>query len=187
MPPIGKYTIPAGIKERLDRDCLDRSNVMLLVNSMMGHMKMPFEVIDLNITVDRSADRNIRYKPAGEYVFYGIPGRNQINLCLTEEDNSESVAALLSHEMSHHYLYHKWVKLDNERENEVLTDFGAVYFGFAVYMLYRYSDSLVRHVSFRDMVGLMNKAPTIGYITKDQIRYAMRKCDELRRAAREGR
>lgn len=185
IPPMGKFTIPAVVKEKLDDSCLDRGNVLMLVNSMMGHMRMPYEMIDLNITVDRSADRNIRYKPAGEYVFYGVPGRNQINLCLTEEDTPETVAALLSHEMSHHYLYSKWIKIDPDSENEIFTDVAAVYFGFATYMLQRYSDSVVRRVSFREMMGLLNKPQTIGYIDKEQIRYAMRRCDELRRAARE--
>ena len=185
MPPLGKYTIPDNIKQRLDEDCLSRENVLMLVNSMMSHMRLPFEAIDLNITIDRSADRNIRYKPMGEYVFYGVPGRNQINLCLTEEDTAETVAALLSHEMSHHHLYHKWIRIEPDGDNEILTDVGAVYFGFAVYMLERYSDSLVTHVSFFDLMSMRNKPSKMGYIDKEQIRYAMRRCDELRRTARE--
>ena len=185
FPPIGKYTIPENIRQRLNENCLDRNNVLMLINSMMGHMHLPYEEIDLNITIDRSADRNVRFKPLGEYVFYGVPGQNQINITLTEEDTADSVAALLSHEMSHHHLYHKWIVIQPELENEIFTDIAAVYFGFAMYMLERYSDSVVKHVSFFEMMSMRNKVQTIGYIDKEQIRYTMRKCDELRRAARE--
>ena len=185
FPPIGKYTIPENIRQRLNENCLDRNNVLMLINSMMGHMHLPYEEIDLNITIDRSADRNVRFKPLGEYVFYGVPGQNQINITLTEEDTADSIAALLSHEMSHHHLYHKWIVIQPELENEIFTDIAAVYFGFAMYMLERYSDSVVKHVSFFEMMSMRNKVQTIGYIDKEQIRYTMRKCDELRRAARE--
>ena len=185
FPPIGKYTIPENIRQRLNENCLDRNNVLMLINSMMGHMHLPYEEIDLNITIDRSADRNVRFKPLGEYVFYGVPGQNQINITLTEEDTADSVAALLSHEMSHHHLYHKWIVIQPELENEIFTDIAAVYFGFAMYMLERYSDSVVKHVSFFEMMSMRNKVQTIGYIDEEQIRYTMRKCDELRRAARE--
>lgn len=184
FPPIGKYTIPPEIKAALDTDCLDRRNVLGLANSMMRHMRLPFEVLDLNITIDRSPDRNIKHRPAGEYVYYGVPGRNQIILNLTPEDTAESVAALLSHEMSHHHLYHKWIRISPDLDNEILTDVGAVYFGFAMYMLERYSTSVSRNVSFFELQRLKNKPATIGYIDLEQVRYAMRRCDELRRAAR---
>ena len=86
--------------------------------------------------------------------------------------------------MSHHHLYNKWIVIQPELENEIFTDIAAVYFGFAVYMLERYSDSVVKHVSIFEMMSMRNKVQTIGYIDKEQIRYAMHKCDELRRAAR---
>ena len=186
IPPIGKYTMPEDVRAKLTENVFDKDNVMLLVNSMMAHMRLPYERINLGIYVDRSPDRNIRYRPTGEYVFYGVPGQNQINITLTPEDTPDTVAALLSHEMSHHHLYGKGIFTQPDSENEILTDVAGVYFGFAVYMLERYADSVVRSVSFAEMMRLRDKAPAIGYIDKEQIRYAMRKCDEMRRAYRNG-
>ena len=184
MPPLGKYTIPEDIKRRLDENCFERGNVIMLVNSMMSHMRLPFEQIDLRINVDRSPDRNIRYRPSGEYVFYGVPGRNQIGITLTPEDNAESVAAILSHEMSHHYLYHNWIVTKPELDNEIFTDVAGVYFGFAVYMLGRYAENVKQNLSARELFARRNTPNTIGYIDREQIKYAMRRCDEIRRAYR---
>ena len=126
MPPLGKYTIPEDIKRRLDENCFERGNVIMLVNSMMSHMRLPFEQIDLKINVDRSP----------------------------------------------------------ELDNEIFTDVAGVYFGFAVYMLGRYAENVKQNLSARELFARRNTPNTIGYIDREQIKYAMRRCDEIRRAYR---
>jgi len=185
MPPIGKYTIPEDVYVVLKNDLFNRYSILILANSMMRHMRLPYEPIDLNINVDRSLNRNVSYRPTGEYVYYGVSGKNQINLTLVPEDTPESVCALLSHEMSHHYLYGKHIMTEPELENEILTDIGGVYFGFAMYMLPRYAENVSPVLSFSQIRKLMNSVPTIGYINKSQMKYAMRRCDEIRRRYRD--
>ncbi len=75
----------------------------------------------------------------------------------------EQKIAILAHEMSHYYLIkNHGIALDDERENELLTDINAVYVGFGFLLLEGYKPR--EHIFDQTLAGHTVKTTKVGYI-----------------------
>jgi hypothetical protein len=96
--------------------------------------------------------------------------------------NLENILGILAHEYSHNYLYFYKIREEDEIENEILTDVAAVYLGLGSLLLKGYEPITwtSNHWSRGDEQGYTTHSFQIGYISIDNIRYAIRRAAVLR-------
>ena len=108
-------------------------------------------------------------KPPGQIT--KVENGYAIEIYMDPYKNIDALVAVLIHEFCHFYLEQNRVRYDLTRDNEILTDVSAVYFGFGEYMCrgYRLTGHAVKGV---------NHWQSVGYIDVQEIKYAMQKCFE---------
>ncbi len=92
------------------------------------------------------------------------------------------VLAILAHESTHHYLYTHEIEESNEIENETLTDLAAAYLGLGGVLLKGYAPIHWTSDEWDILIasGHTNHTMEIGYITPENIRYAIFCSSKLR-------
>jgi len=85
--------------------------------------------------------------------------------------NTEVVLAILSHEITHHYLFYHQVYDINEFENEILTDVATIYLGLGKLVLNGCYNTDVNFTRLPD--GIINESTTTrtGYIDNDSFNF----------------
>lgn len=198
--PLPNYVMSYELENELLNNRFNEKAISHLVFDLMRHLKMPFQVIKIVITADNNPmkrcqvivdkDGNARFSDAsetpsvaGQYVSTGFVSR-EIRINMKEGYNFHTVAAIICHEITHHYLFGRNVRLSDTDENERLTDLAAVYLGFGLYMLLGYKPYKVDRTSTNGSAGTVTKtiSYSVGYLKPEQIGYAIKKTNQLRKS-----
>jgi hypothetical protein len=95
-------------------------------------------------------------------------------------DFDEAVIAVLSHELTHRYLYKFGIRESNTEENEILTDVAAVYLGLGKIMLNGCHDEIIRHVQRDTGPATISHKVKVGYITREELAFVYELCGAMR-------
>jgi len=139
-----------------------------LVSHIMIHLKAAFVRFTINLQFIDETNR------PGEYSNKGGP---VINLRLSRDYTTEQIIAIVCHECTHHYLFSKGIRLEDEHENEILTDVAAIYLGFGNYIAegYKPTQKIVSYTSN----GHVIRTSKIGYLSERQITIAINEVNRL--------
>lgn len=87
--------------------------------------------------------------------------------------NHAKVLAILAHEVTHMFLFSKGITLPNTRENELLTDTCAAFFGFASILLDHYTEERSSKVieQTADYKIVRHSTTKLGYLDIDELAY----------------
>ncbi len=116
--------------------------------------------------------------------YYYTSGNNITEIHLNKKYNygKDHILAILAHEIAHHFLYIKSFSIDNEEENEKLTDVTAVYLGFGQILLKGYKS--IKWISDEMFDGESESFKVnnykIGYLSVDDIAYVVKKVKKIR-------
>lgn len=160
----GEYHIPKEIENKLYQNNFDKSSIIILVANIMKHLGKPNSMPGIIL---HNTAGNREEKPG--YCTSYPDGYSNITINILPEYDLNVIAAIIIHECMHHYLNIKRIKFTDRIENEILTDTCAVYCGFGEYMYHGYK---TRAKQYKNEYKLQK----VGYLTQNEIRYAMRKC-----------
>lgn len=108
---------------------------------------------------------------------YKVIGGHIREIQLTKKFRFElsHILAILAHESTHHYLYHREIEEPNESESETLTDLAAAYLGLGGLLVKGYVPIRWTSDEWDILIasGHTNHTMEIGYITPENIRYAI--------------
>jgi hypothetical protein len=111
-----------------------------------------------------------------------IPFRREIQITKKFRFELKHILAIIAHESTHNYLNQKNIRIDDERDNEILTDSAAAYLGLGNLILEGYEPIIwtTDHWISGNSRGHTTRTLTIGYINTDNIRFAVAKSAVLR-------
>ena len=181
-PPIENFELEPEFQQYLINQCFKKETISLLILKIMQHLKLPFEIIDVVLTVEKVASRAPARSVAGQYVQSGL-SHKKIHITLKQEYSLYEIVAIVCHECTHHFLFSKDIQIEPDDENEKLTDIAAVYLGFGKYLSYGYKP-MERVVGERAEGGIhtiQKEILHLGYIDPEQIQYLQKRTDKLRK------
>ena len=73
-------------------------------------------------------------KNAGVYDNKSFFGYKNISINIKPDYSVETIIYTVAHECMHKFLFHNKIVLENEMENEILTDIAVIYFGFGLFL-----------------------------------------------------
>lgn len=185
-PPFDTFVMPYTFQRHLVKHCLEKAPIGSLVTKLMQHLDLPQKNIDIVVTVDYLSSKFSSSGAAGQYIS-AHRGRNEIRLHLLHDYSYHTIVAIACHEVTHHYLTQKGIRIQPDSENEKLTDVAAVYLGFGNYIYDGYTpDKMVydRKVKvYPFMIGYSQKTQTskLGYLDIHQVSYVIKKTDRMRK------
>lgn len=181
-PPFKNFELEYEFQQYLINQCFKKESISLLILKIMQHLKLPFEIIDVVLTVEEVAAHAPAKTTAGQYVRSGV-SHNKIYITLKQEYSLYEILAIVCHECTHHYLFSRNIKEEPEDENEKLTDITAVYLGFGKYLSYGYKpmERIVGEKFEGGVHTIQKEISHLGYIDLEQIQYLQKKTDKLRK------
>lgn len=152
--PYDPYTVPYDIILALQEDLRNEKLLKRLLDSICDHLGMEGKYVRLVVEDKPAADYAGNISTNGAFT--------TVRLELKKGSNVDGVIAVLAHEAVHLHLFYKGIALEDQWENEILTDTATIYYGFGDYMYRGYS-------VMRDEFALTYRK--IGYITQKDIQY----------------
>ena len=108
---------------------------------------------------------------SGKYVTLSSV-KKKIILVINSHYTQETIVSILAHEISHYFLAIRGIKLEDTKENEILTDICAIYLGFGNFMLHGYAEQTIYYDNYASTSKL-------GYINTNDIYYIMNKLEKI--------
>ena len=131
-----------------------------IVYKIFSYLNLKYEKVDVVVNKDIKETE----KHAGFY----HKSFSSINIIINikESYSFAQIMAIICHECMHHSLYQSGLYLSNEHENELLTDYSTIYFGFDKYMIKGYKTEKIH-----------NRTEKIGYINEFNIKAMLKVID----------
>lgn len=185
VPPFPVYVISKQLKKTLYRNRFGQPSIEMLVHDILERLEVPVDNLEV-IVDDESISRFEGKSTAGLYVETAGGLKREIHIALKPGYSLNEVVAIICHECTHAYLNYHNVKLDDVRENEVLTDTGAMYLGFSQYLLAGYKPvKRIAGVTYNaDIKSTKIQSSTIGYLNLSQLAYISKALAKLNRRLR---
>lgn len=150
-------------------DCFNIVAIHSLVSHIMIHLKARFVKFNIDLCFDSEATHPGEYSSKN-----GIP---TLNFKLNRDYTANQIIAIVCHECTHHFLLSKGIWLQDEYDNEVLTDIAAVYLGFGTYLIDGYRP--IEKTVFQSDNYVQRAVVRIGYISSEEIEFTLRRIDAL--------
>lgn len=152
---ISEFTIEDSLKRQLIYSRYDEKYLEKLMQNILYHMKLSSD--------DISFKKEYASKRKG-LPFVGLynDSTKEISLYLNANLSFETVISILIHECTHYYLFSKGIKLNDRIQNEILTDFTAVYLGFGEFLEKGYKE--IRYVIYENETQRLVDSEKVGYV-----------------------
>lgn len=184
------FRAPLGLIKKLEESDYSQIHMQELAN-LIGLYLDILRPIKITVGVESSSHMMMgpkdygRLDRAGLYKIYGYD-HSEIEITVKFRFRTPQVLAILVHESIHNYLYHHGVRLDDEKENEILTDIASAYLGFG-HITYDGHYPIQWRDNEINLLGLYSSytehRATIGYVTSSVIFRAIIESVKLGRLA----
>lgn len=160
--PLSNFKIKDDLKRQLIYSRYDEKYLKQLMKEILLHMQLPYE----KITFKKEYASKRKGLP-----FVGLYNHStkEISLYLNANLSFETVVSILIHECTHYFLDSKNIKLEDRIQNEVLTDFTAVYLGFGNFLEKGYKE--IRYVIYENETQRLVDSEKVGYVGFKDIKY----------------
>ena len=137
-----------------------------LASVIVRHLKLPEGSILVNYRKSLSHAGQVELTPENEYL---------IELNARYKENQRDIAAILSHEITHVFLYRAGLFFPNEYDNEILTDTASVYLGVGWLSLNAYRLKETQESNSSGQSYIRYQEERLGYLTPEEFGYVLGK------------
>lgn len=178
--PTDIYLVPNNYYNELNNNNYSQEIIQKVTNHIIDFLGIPSN-IEVTIGIETSNNMLLEYsklETVDQVGVYKVIGRYNKKIQITKKLNFEfiHILAILMHEITHDYLYYNNIMLDNELENEILTDLASVYLGFGYFLRNGYTP-----IYYTDDSNI-KRYIKIGYVNPLSIKYAIKKSALIRKS-----
>lgn len=156
------FKINDDLKRQLIYSRYDEKYLKKLMQEILSHM---------NLSPDEISFRKEYASKRKGLPFVGLydDSIKEISLYLNANLSFETVVSILIHECTHYFLFSKKIKLENRTQNEIFTDFTAVYLGFGEFLEKGYKE--IRYIIYENETKRLVDSEKVGYVGYKDISY----------------
>ncbi len=170
----GEFKVPKNLKREIIYSRYSERTLRKLFSKITEHMGITENGVDFEITnkVHRDGRENDKTF-TGLYEEEKETNNKKISVFIYSDYTYEMVLSILIHESTHYFLLSNGIRLEDNRENEYLTDIATVYFGFGKYMIEGYKQN--KKILYEGEFKRVTTSEKIGYLNYRDIKYIMKK------------
>lgn len=148
----------------------------------VGLLQNPYDIYELNMAARYIASfiglhyavfyirsKELQNNVAGEIL---LDGSDEVTIYIAPKtlQYRDAVLAILAHEITHKFLFDLNLILEDEKENEILTDIATVYLGLGKLMLNGcyFEETTYSSVPFSKSIRVITTSMRVGYLTQSQ-------------------